>query len=535
MTPPTTVATIITGAATATQDNDNNNEAASRLVRTQVSTSRLVLVLGSLWIGVLLVALDETMIATIAIPIATSLNSFTEFSWLTTAYLLGSSTSQAFSGHLVDRFGRRNGLVVCYSLFTLGTLLCGLAPNMACFIAGRVMQGIGGGSITSVTSVVETDLIPIHKRPVVEGLANVAYGVVLAIGGVYGAAVHSSIGWKWSFLIQVPILVIDGVAVFFIASIADEKRLQHQHTQIDLVGMIAFLASIILFQYGLNSGSTSLVWTDASVVATLCVSLACFVGFLYWELTRASNPVVPVRTLLGRTVGCIQISAFFSTGAFVACLFYVPIYLEALGMDGTDTGLRLIPLAICFAVGSIVVGYAVQYLRRYYEINIAVQAVGAIAYGLLCRLHRQTPSWEVFVFLGILGTGVGGSYVTNLIGILNSVLDKELSKVLTVSWSMRALGIIVSLTIASVIFQSVSRSQMVTVFDDPDLVYQFSNTLAINASGFDNLNDWQRTAVFGAHMRALTAVFYFLLAEGSISVIISFFIENKKIKVEYSA
>lgn len=474
------------------------------------------------------------MIATIAIAIATSLKSFADFSWLTTAYLLGSSTSQAFSGHLVDVFGRRNGLVVCYSLFTLGTLLCGLAPNISCFIAGRVCQGIGGGSISSITSVVETDLIPIEKRPLIEGLANVAYGVVLALGGVYGAAVHDAIGWKWAFLIQIPILVIDAVAVFFVVKIADERRKRFGHTQIDLIGMITFLASIVLFQYGLNTGSESLVWLDASVITTLCISLVCFVGFLYWEIARASNPVIPIRTFIGRTVACIQISAFLATGAFVSCIFYVPIYLETLGLSNTETGLRLIPLSIMFAVGSLAVGYIVQLLRRYYEINIIIQSLGAIAYGLMCRFQRETPSWEVFVLLGILGTGVGGSYVTNLMGILNSVPEKELARVQAGSWSVRALGIIFSLTVASVIFQSISRSHMLSILQDQDLVHQFSSTLAIDTSSFDTLPSWQRAIVLEAYMRALAAVFYFLLAEGVISVIISFFIENTKIKAEYT-
>ncbi|KAI9743763.1 MAG: hypothetical protein M1818_002496 [Claussenomyces sp. TS43310] len=468
-------------------------------------------------------------------PIAVSLDSPSTFSWLTTAYLLGSTTSQAFSGHLVDIFGRRKGLVLCYGLFALGTLLCGIAPNIACFLAGRVMQGVGGGSVCSITAVVETDLIPMHRRPLIEGMANVAYGVVLALGGIYGAGVYETIGWKWAFLIQVPILVVDGAAVFTVVKVSDEKRIKSGRTEIDFLGMTTLLASIVLFQYGLNYGSTTLAWEAASVIAPLCVAVACFGVFVYWESSRALNPVISIRAFTGRTVGCIQISAFLATGAFVSCLFYISIYLEMLAMGSIETGLRLIPLAIVFALSSIAVGYVVQILRRFYHVNIALQSISAVSYGLLCLLNTKTPSWQVFVFLGILGIGVGGSYVTNLMGVLTSVPEEEQATVQAASWSVRAMGIAVSLTIASVIFQTGSRSHLKSSLQDPSLVDQFSNIIAIDAAQLSSLSASIRQAVLDAHMSALHAVFYFLLAEALVSLLVSVFIKDNVIKHDQSA
>ena len=472
------------------------------------------------------------MIGTIAIPIASSLDSFSNFSWLTTSYLLGSTISQAFSGHLTDIFGRRKGLVLCYGLFTLGTLLCGIAPNIACFIAGRVMQGIGGGSISSITAVVETDLIPMHKRPLIEGFANVAYGVVLALGGIYGAGIYDSIGWKWAFLIQIPILVVDGVAVFAVVKISDEKRIKSDQQQIDIIGLITLLAWIVLLQYGLNNGSTTLTWNTAPVVVSLCVAAACFGLFIYWESSRASNPVVPIKAFAGRTVGCIQISAFLTTGAFVGCLFYVPIYLAILNLTTTQIGLRLIPLAIFFAVGSITAGYVVQLVGRYYQVNIALQSLSAVACGLLCLLNINTPSWQVFVFLGLLGFGIGGSYVTNLMGILTSIPEKDQATVQAASWSVRAMGIAVTLNLASVVFQTVSRAQLDRLLHNPSLVKQFSNTIAIDTAQFSSLNDSLKDSVIDAYMSAVNAVFYMLLAETLVSAVISILIGNNIIKKE---
>lgn len=213
------------------------------------------------------------------------------------------------------------------------------------------------------------------------------------------------------------------------------------------------------------------------------------------------------------------------------CLFYVPIYLETLGKANTETGLRLVPLTIVFAFSSIAVGFIIQMLRRYYHVNIALQSISAISYGLLCLLATETPSWQVFVFLGILGIGVGGSYVTNLMGILTSVPEeKNKATVQAGSWSVRAMGVAVGLTVSSMIFKTVSRSQVSSSLQDPNLASQFSNTIAIDTEQYSSLNGPTKQVVLGAYMTALNAVFYFLLVEGLFSVLVSVFIKNNIIK-----
>jgi len=204
-------------------------------------------------------------------------------------------------------------------------------------------------------------------------------------------------------------------------------------------------------------------------------------------------------------------------------------------MTNTETGLRLIPLAIVFALSSIAVGYIVQILRRYYHVNIALQSISAVSYGLLCLLNTKTPSWQVFVFLGILGIGVGGSYVTNLMGILTSVPQENQATVQAASWSVRAMGIAVALTLASVIFQTVSRSHLNSSLQDPSLASQFSNAIAIDTAKFSSLSAPTRQAVLDAYMSALHAVFYLLLAEALVSVLVSVFIKNNVIKQDESA
>jgi MFS family permease len=470
------------------------------------------------------------MIATISVPIANDLNGFESFSWITTAYLLGSTIAQAVSGHITDMFGRRKGLAACYSAFVLGTLFCGLSHSLPLFLTGRILQGIGGGAISSITAFVETDLIPMHRRPLIEGTGNICYGVMLALGGVYGAGIDSLIGWRWAFLIQVPILAIDGAIVFFVVKVSDEKRIQHKGKHIDFFGITTLLGSLTLFELGLNNGSTKLDWSAPSVVAPLCSAIVAFSAFIYWELRHASNPVVPIRAITSRSIGSIQLSAFLSTGAYTSCLFYISLYLQTLGLSSLASSFRLVPLATLFGISSIATGYIVQFTCRYWHLNIALGIVNSVAYGLLCTLHQDSASWKPYVFLGILGIGFGGSFVTNLIGVLVSVADDIQAIVQSAQWALRSLGVAVTLTISSVLFQAVSRTQIQQRIEDPALVALFSNSGSLNTPAFTLSSPTTQQAVLQSYAHALSAVFYYLLAQSIVAVLASVLIADEKVK-----
>jgi MFS family permease len=472
------------------------------------------------------------MIATIAIPIASSLSAASNFSWITTTYVIGSTVSQAISGHLANAFGRRKALASNYFLFSLGTLFCGLATShLPLFLMGRALQGIGGGAIASITSVVETDLIPAHHRALIEGLANMFYGTIMAIGGVYGAAINAAIGWQWAFLIQVPIIALDGAVVIWYVKISDERANTSAHRHLDAVGITTLVATIVLLQFGLNHGSTTLAWADAATIAPLCMAVPCFSVFLYSSY-RTDSPVVPMKALMQRSVGLIQITAFFSTGCFVSSMFYVPLYLGVLGFSTFDASLRLIPLAAAFGVSSGAVGCLVVHMKRYYHLNIILLSIAAVAYGLVCSLSLGSSSWEPFLFLGIIGIGVGGNYVTNLMGILTSVSEENLATVQSASWAVRSIGVVIGLTVSSVIFQINLRQSLKAV----GVKVQLDNITDLDTVAFQQLSEGEKDVVIQAYMSALRYVFYSTLAQGLFSIIPSIFVENRKIiRVEDSS
>ena len=145
--------------------------------------------------------------------------------------------------------------------------------------------------------------------------------------------------------------------------------------------MISFLGTVTLFEFGLNSGSTTLTPATAIVIAPLSVAATRFAVFNFWRLREAEIPVIPIAALVERSVGLIQVSTSLATGCFVSCLFYIAVYLETMGMSSVETGLSLVPPSILFAIGSMVTGFVVQFTHRRYHLNIVLQAFSATAYG----------------------------------------------------------------------------------------------------------------------------------------------------------
>jgi hypothetical protein len=249
-------------------------------------------------------------------------------------------------------------------------------------------------------------------------------------------------------------------------------------------------------------------------------------------LRYASNPVVPIKALAGRSVASIQLSAFLSTGAFTSCLFYISLYLQTQGLSSVASSLRLIPLALLFGISSIITGYLVKLTRRYWHLNIALGIVNAVAYGLMCTLKRDSPAWQPFLFLGILGVGFGGSFVTNLMGVLVSIPDEIQAVVQSAQWALRSLGIAVTLTTSSVLFQAVSRMEIRQRIGDGDVVARFENSLSLDSLEFRQASPMVQMAVREAYARAVEAVFWYLLAQAVLAVGVSGFIGDEKVKEE---
>lgn len=166
---------------------------------------------------------DSTIVATLLLPMSNTFSSLETLSWLGSAYLIASAAAQPLAGRLTEVFGRREGAVVCNLLFATGTLICGLATKKWVLILGRVLAGVGGGALNTVSTVAGSALVPLRKRGIVQGLNNVAMGAFGAIGGLFGGWIDGLLGWKWAFLIQAPFILLGAILCFVTVKVPTKK------------------------------------------------------------------------------------------------------------------------------------------------------------------------------------------------------------------------------------------------------------------------------------------------------------------------
>ena len=180
-------------------DNRHENDVPSA---EEPSTGKLLLVMGSIWFGTFLAALDSTIVATLSAPISASFNSLSLLSWLASAYFIANAALQPISGRLTDILSRRTGLVFSNVFFAAGNLICGLATSQWVMIFGRVVAGMGGGGLNAISTFVASDLIPLRRRGVWQGFGNISFGLGASLGGVFGGWINDTWGWRKAFLIQ---------------------------------------------------------------------------------------------------------------------------------------------------------------------------------------------------------------------------------------------------------------------------------------------------------------------------------------------
>ncbi|KAA8572378.1 hypothetical protein EYC84_003000 [Monilinia fructicola] len=202
---------------------DSLASAEATIIPDEPTTKRLVITMGAIWVGVFLGALDSTIIATLSASISTSFNSLSLLSWLASAYLIANAACQPLSGRLTDIFSRRTGLIVSNVLFAAGNLICGLADGEWMMILGRVVAGCGGGGLMAISTFVGSDLVPLRRRGVVQGIGNICYGTGAGLGGILGGWINDTWGWRMAFLAQVPFIMVSGFLVASLVNVPPKK------------------------------------------------------------------------------------------------------------------------------------------------------------------------------------------------------------------------------------------------------------------------------------------------------------------------
>ncbi|MCJ1328586.1 hypothetical protein MMC10_005263 [Thelotrema lepadinum] len=425
------------------------------------STWECLLVMGGVWLGTFLAALDSTIVATLTAPITASFNSLSLLSWIASGYLIANAAFQPISGKLTDIYGRRSGLIFASTLFCAGNILCASAQKDWVMILGRVVAGSGGGCLNTISTFIASDLIPLRRRGVWQGLGNINYGLGMALGGVFGGVINDSLGWRWAFWIQVPLTVLVGILVFFTVKIPVKETDGSKVKRVDFLGSILLVISLVLLLLGLNSGGNVVPWNHPLVYVSLPLSGVTLAAFIYVEARVAQEPIIPMSQMKHRTVLSACFTNWFCACAMFTFLFYAPLYYQAArGYTPTQAGTRLIPFSVGIMIGSIGTGFIMRASGRYYWLGAGILLLNFLSYCLSISFDLDTPDW--LPLLSFFGTGLcqAGMLTVTLIALISAVDHKYQAVITSASYAFRSTGSTIGITVASAVFQNIIKTEL---------------------------------------------------------------------------
>jgi EmrB/QacA subfamily drug resistance transporter len=368
-----------------------------------VSPQRRNFIFVAVLLGMLLAALDQTIVATALPTVVADLGGAGHQSWVVTSYLLASTIVTAIVGKLGDLFGRKVVFAASVLFFLAGSVLCGLAGSMTMLVASRALQGIGGGAIMVTATALIGEVIPLRDRGRYQGALGAVFGVTTVVGPLLGGFFTDHLSWRWAFWINVPVAVV----VFFVAIVAIPALGKTTRPVIDYAG-IAFVG---LGASGLTLatswGGGEYAWSSPVIIGLFIASAAALAAFV-WVESRAAEPILPIRLFRSPVFTVCCVLSFIVGFAMLGALTFLPTFMQFVdGVSATVSGLRTLPMVAGLLLTSMGSGVIVSRTGRYKIFPVVGTAVMFVGFVLLSRMDAATPMLLQSLYLFILGTGIG--------------------------------------------------------------------------------------------------------------------------------
>ena len=370
-----------------------------------------------LMVGMFLSALNQTIVATALPTIGRDLGDFDNLSWVIISYLLSSTVVSPLYGKLSDIHGRRALMLAALGLFIAGSALSAVAHDMTILIAGRTLQGIGGGGIVPLTQTTIADMITPRERGRYQayiGTSWIAAGIAgPALGGILAQHLH----WSLIFWLNVPF----GLLAALITDRAMRRLPRHERGhRLDLFGAALTIAAATAFLIALTSGGIRAPWMSATILVLVSISLVLS-ALLVWWLRRVAEPFLPLNVLKNPVMRTGTVATSCTLGAVLGLTVYMPLYFQAVhGLSASDAGIALIPIVVMTTPGAMLSGRSMMYLRRYKLSAIGGAIVAIVTLSALVAWPRM-PLYGVVIALTLIGFGVGTVYPVCTVSIQNAV------------------------------------------------------------------------------------------------------------------
>ncbi|MBP2411938.1 EmrB/QacA subfamily drug resistance transporter [Arthrobacter stackebrandtii] len=368
---------------------------------------KIVLLFSGLMVTMLLASLNQTVLSSALPTMVGELNGVEHMAWAITAFILASTIMMPVYGKLGDLLGRKPMLLFAISIFTVGSVIGALAPDMTTLIVARVVQGLGGGGLMILSQATIADVVPARERGKYMGIMGGVFAFSSVAGPLIGGGLTEGPGWRWTFWMNVPLAVLAILATIFLLHVP--KIVHATRPKIDYLGMMLIaIATTALVLVGTWGGS-QYDWNSPEILGLAAIAIITGVLFVLVEL-RAAEPVLPMMLFKNRNFNLTTVAGLLTGIAMFGAIGYMPTYMQmATGYSATEAGLLMIPMMACMLVVSVIVGRRVSTTGRYKLAPIVGSAILAVGLLLMATLKADTPVFMICVYLGIMGIGLGAS------------------------------------------------------------------------------------------------------------------------------
>ncbi len=430
----------------------NKNDVAPK----SLTHKEIMFVLSGLMVGLLLAALDQTIVSTALKSIVEDFDGLAHYTWVVTAYLLTSTASTPLYGKISDLYGRRPVFQFAIITFLIGSFAAGAATSMEQLIAFRAVQGLGAGGLMSLTFVIIGDIISPRERGKYQGYFGGVWGLSSVAGPLLGGyfSDHAQIlgvsGWRWIFYINLPF----GIAALILTSIfLHIPKVKREHS-IDYLGALLLVSGVSSLLLGLSVYGPQDGWQNSKTLLTIATAIVLMLLFIFQE-SRAKEPIIPLTLFKNHTFSVTSVMAFIIGAGMFGAIIMLPLYFQIVkGDSATSAGLKLIPFMIGIVTFSIVSGKLITkhgHYKRFPIMGLSLMTVGLF---MLSTLTQTTPFWQLAIYAVLIGAGLGLSMQTIVIALQNSVEFRDMGVATSANTFFRSIGATMGVALFGTVYAS---------------------------------------------------------------------------------
>jgi EmrB/QacA subfamily drug resistance transporter len=483
-----------------------------------------VLLFVALMLVMFLASLSQMVLSSALPTIVGELNGIEHLAWVSAAYLLASTIMMPIYGKLSDVFGRKPLIVIAVVLFLIGSVVGGLAGDMNWLIAGRAIQGLGGGGLMILSQASIADVVPARERGKYMGLLGAVFAVSSVAGPLLGGWFTDGPGWRWAFWMNIPIGILALIAVVAYLRIP-VKAVDRGRT--DVFGMILMAAATTGIVLVATWGGSTLAWNSPEILWLIAGSVVSLVLFLVVE-SKADEPIIPMTLFKDLNFNLSTIASLLTAVAMFGAIGYMPLYFQmALGESAINAGLLMIPMMATLLITSVGTGILVSKTGKYKSLPIYGTLVLAVGLGLLGTVTLSTSLVVICVYMALVGVGLGGSMQILTLIVQNSFPNNMVGTATASNNYFRQIGGTIGTAVVGSLFVSRLATLLAERLPAPAKGEASPSFNSLTPEIIQNLPDAVRLPVIGAFNDALMPLFTWMLPLALVSVAVLLFVKAK--------